>query len=1374
MPNAAIINTLFFMKTQRKRFNFFLSFYKLILLIIWCGATSTDLYAYSLRQFTSKNGLSNSAIPFIYQDKSSIIWIGSCDGLNSFDGNRLGLYKPINSDLNLSGNLIDNIVEAQDNVLWIRTNYGLNRLDTRRQTIRYFDEFKGINKMIKGPDNTVYILKDDGHIYYFREKDSVFYRLEVADISFEDVCQITVDSSNIFWVFFFNGESRSYVLQNEETGIKTVEKGYFHHNEKLLCGFAEGDLFYFVDSSYGLYEYDFRNRKEYYVADLEEQIRSRGEISSIIKQRNDYYIGFKINGLVQLKYLPNQKVKYEVLSINIQSGVFCMVKDRFQDILWVGTDGQGVYMYFGDTFSVTNYLLDTPVYQVNNPVRSLFLDQESTLWVGTKGGGILRLLDFQPGSNHTPGMQRLLTTNSVLADNSVYCFARSRWKRLWIGTEMGINYYSYQDKSIREFPIMADGKVVKYVHSICEMNDSTLWISTVGEGIVKVVLNTSGSQPTVRSAKRTLVKEGKPRLNYFFVSYQENDSIIWFGNRGNGAYRINSETGSMSLYAFDQLVQSQLVNEVFAIHKNEEGYWFGSSYGLVRFHLREYHIFNESDGLPNNTIHGILEDGLHNLWLSTNQGLVRFNVRANTIQSYRQQNNLEVIEFSDGAYFKDESSGTLFFGGTNGFVTVNESEVVAKEYLPALRFNRLSIFGKDYNLYDFLQNSEGQEILELDYSQNFFGLSFVAIDYVNGNNYSYSYKINGLSDNWVENGFSTTAVFSNLAPGKYTLLVKYRSNITGDESEPQALIIYITPPWYMTRLACAIYLLMAVGLVLLGIYQFRRRYRAKQDAVIEKMNRQQRDELYESKLRFFTNLTHEFCTPLTLIYGPCEKVLSYSATDSYIHKYVMMIQQNAKKLNALILELIEFRRLETGHKTLVIQPANVAEQMRNMAESFNELAERKRIDYQIRAGEILYWNTDSSCLSKIVNNLLSNAFKYTPDKGLIRIEQYFKEGKLYLRVSNSGKGIEKENLTKIFDRYKILDNFEVQQKDGFSPRNGLGLAICHSMVTLLNGEISVTSVLNEITTFEVTLPFMAVTYLTEEKKRSKDVVSLSDDRQMELKNISVAYDISKFTIFVIDDDPSMLWFVSEVFVDKYNVLSFGNAEEALEQLYVKLPNLIISDVMMPGLDGMSFAKRLKSDQSLSHIPLVLLSALNDMDEQVKGIESGAEAYVTKPFNVDYLEKIVSRLIQRKEDLKTYFNSVYSSFELDDGRFLHKDDRSFFDTMMQVIAAHIHQPEFTIDMISDALGYSTRQFYRRLKLITDKTPMDIIKDYRLTLAEHLLLTSNFSVEEILYKVGFVNRGTFHRLFLQKYGMSPRQYRREKRKNLNSQEGDSARN
>ena len=865
---------------------------------------------------------------------------------------------------------------------------------------------------------------------------------------------------------------------------------------------------------------------------------------------------------------------------------------------------------------------------------------------------------------------------------------------------------------------------------------------------------------------------GKRNSNYFFVSYQENDSTIWFGNRGYGAYKMNTRTNQLTPCRIDDVVKNQTVNDIFAIHKNDEGYWFGTSFGLTRLYQGEYRVYNETDGFPNNTIHGILEGRDNNLWLSTNQGMVRFNVRENTVQTYRQQGDLEVIEFSDGAFFKDQQTGTLFFGGTNGFITITENDHMSEEYMPPLHFNRLSIFGKECNIYDFLQGPK-QETLVLDYSQNFFNLSFLAVDYINGNNYTYSYKIDGLSDSWIENGLSTVAVFSNLSPGEYTLLVKYRSNITGQESEPFSLLIRIIPPWYMTIWAYAFYFLLFILLILESVWMIIRHYRRKRNVMIEQMNRQQREELYESKLRFFTNITHEFCTPLTLINGPCEKILSYSRVDGYVRKYATMIQQNALKLNALILELIEFRRLETGNKVLKIKPVPVTEQIRTIAESFGELAESRKLNYRLQIENGVYWNTDISCLSKIVNNLISNAFKYTPENGTITVMQTVENDRLCIRVSNTGKGIKAADLTKIFDRYKILDNFEVQNKDGIAPRNGLGLAICHSMVNLLNGQIHVSSTPNEITTFEVLLPTMEVTVDNEDEKVVEELPPVPDERSVELRNSSTEYDKNKQTIMIIDDDPSMLWFVTEIFVGPYNVVPLSSAEEALKQLGIQLPDLIISDVMMPGMDGMSFAKKIKSDKLLSRIPLILLSALNNIDEQTRGIESGAEAYITKPFNVEYLEKVVRRLLQREEDLKEYYSSVLSAFELDDGHFLHKEDKSFFEKMMQIIDSHIQDTELSVELLSNSLGYSTRQFYRKLKNITDKTPADIIREYRLTIVERLLLTTQLSIEEIMDKTGFSNRGTFYKAFAQRFEMTPKQYRKIKAKDVqeSSEEGAS---
>ncbi len=1317
-------------------------------------------HAYSLRQFSNKDGLSNSAILSLYQDHQGVIWIGSCDGLNIYDGNSIHVYSPPNSSKTLlSGNLINNFMETEKDVLWIQTNYGLDRLDMKEQICRSFVEFRDNRFITKSKDNELFTLKDDGFFYYYQQEKGVFQKLEVPQPEFEHILSTTIDENNILWVFTSNNDNRSYQINKTKEGLTLSPNHLFKHPEKLRWVFPEEQLAYFIDETYSLYEYDFNNRQQYFIADLKAEIEERGEVSSIIKQQNDYYIGFKSSGLIVLKYMSDQKIKYQIQTTEIHSGIFCLMKDKYQDIVWIGTDGQGVYMYFNDAFSITNTLLDTPVYQINNPVRAVYYDKEQTLWIGTKGGGILRLKNYSIESGTSASFDHISINNSTLTDNAVYCFAPGSMNKLWIGTENGINYYSYQSKQLKEFTVTADGRKVKYVHSIHELNDTTLWVSTVGEGIVKVILNKDSSIPTAKSATRTTLDGGRLASNYFFTSFLENDSILWFGNRGYGAYRLNIKTEKFSPYKFDNIVNSQTANDIFAIYKNEHGYWFGTSSGLLHFNQKNAQSYDKADRLSNNTAHGILEDQQGNIWISTNQGLIKFNPETHTGQTYNRKSGLEVTEFSDGAFYKDIPTETLFFGGTNGFVVVKPNACSISDYMPKINIKGLSIFGKEYNIHDFLHEKKGKKVLQLDYSQNFFCIDLMVVDYINGNNYSYSYKLDEVSNQWIESGNSASAVFSNLSPGQYTLSVKYKNNINGKECEPQSFLIQVTPPWYLSYWAYIIYFILLVLLCASSVYLLIKQYHRKQRHIIEKMNREKKEEIYESKLRFFTNITHEFCTPLTLIYGPCEKILAYSQSDSYIRKYGKMIQQNTEKLNALILELLEFRRLETGNKALSIQRLPVSDKLQSIAESFGELAENKMLDYRLNIEPAIEWNTDISCFNKIANNLISNAFKYTPEKGNITVELKTTNQLLTLRISNSGKGIAKESLNKVFDRYKILDSVELNGKNS---RNGLGLAICKSMVTLLNGQIDVESIPDEITTFTVTLPVLSPT----EQEKPQEVYQTGQIKAsmepIELEKTITNFDSSKQTVIIIDDDPSMLWFVSEVFVDKYNVLSFSNAKDALASLELTQPDLIISDVMMPDIDGLSFTHRIKQNKLWSHIPLILLSALHHEDDQVRGIDSGADAYVTKPFNVKYLEKIVYRLIKRKSELKEYYSSVFSAFQIENGNYIHKEDQDFLNKIMEIIDKNIENPELSVELLSSELGYSTRQFYRKLKPITEKSPADIIKEYRLTVAERLLLTKNFTIEEIMDKTGFSNRGTFYKLFAQRFGMPPRQYR-EKQKN-----------
>lgn len=1319
-----------------------------------------DGNAYSLRQLSSKNGLSNSAILSISQDNDGFMWFGSCDGLNMFDGLNIQIYKPTTQKNNLSGNLIECILETKEDVSWIQTNYGLDRFNKKQKTVKTYKEIKGKNKLAKSPNDDIYVIKEDNLIYYIENGRDSLFKLPIRN-NFPSTLKVVVDSNNILWIFTNDGNCQSYSIEKKNNGLNLKPLRLFDHDKKLKFCFNEGNSVYFVDENYILYEYDLLTQKKYYIYDLRNEITQNGELSAIIKYHNDYYIGFKTNGLIHLKNIPDRKDNYTVNQIDIKSGIFCLTKDKFQDIIWVGTDGQGVYMYYIDSYSVKSTIFNNLTYPINKPVRALFFDKTNSLWIGTKGDGIIKIDNYTLEKDIKGAkIEHILSSNSNLNNNSVFAFAKSNRNILWIGSDEGINYYSYTENKIKKLEITAQDKRIKYVHAICEANDSTLWIATVGEGIIKAQIKGSDNSPVITNTKRITVHNGETAYNYFFTIYKENESTIWFGNRGYGVFKVNTLTDQYETFQFDKDYTNQTLNDIFSIVKNDRGYWFGTSFGLIRLADGNEQIYNEANGFPNNTIHGILEDNENNLWLSTNQGIVKFNTIEKTFQTYKQQNELDVIEFSDGAYYKDNASGTLFFGGVNGFLTITRNDFTQKEYTPPILFNNLSIFGKSCNISDFLIHEKNSEILELDYSQNFFSISFTAIDYINGGNYEYLYKLDNLSNSWVDNGNSNTISFTSISPGTYTLYVKYKNRITGKESPVYSLIITITPPWYRTDLAVFIYVIILLSLVFFCIRLSLKWIKMKKETIISKLNEKQKEEIYESKLLFFTNITHEICTPLTLIYGPCEKIIAHKNTDSYVQKYASLIQRNVEKLNTLIQELIEFRRLDSGNQPLEIKEISISETTKGISDLFSEIAENKNINYRKNIPANLYWNSDANGYARIITNLLSNAFKYTPNNGQITIDLYIENNNLIFSISNTGKGIQEKSLPTIFDRYKVLDDFEKHGQDGLFSRNGLGLAICHNLVKLLNGDIRVESVPNQITQFKVSLPMLVINTSNETLNIELEPPKLFIDIPLTFEQKEQHYDKSKPSVIIVDDDTEMLWFISEIFAEKYNIITLNNSETLLNYLKQDQPELIILDLVLPDIDGISLIKTIKSDKFLAHIPIIILSAKNDPEMQVKGIEAGAEMFITKPFNIDYLEKVVARFFQRDENLKEYYNSALSSFDLQDGRLIHKDEKAFFEKILMIIDQNISNADLSVEFLSSELGLSTRHLHRKLKSITDKTPSDIIKEYRLKIVERLLVTSNMSIEEIIYKVGFNNRGNFFRMFSQKYGITPKSYREQR--------------
>ena len=1058
-------------------------------------------------------------------------------------------------------------------------------------------------------------------------------------------------------------------------------------------------------------------------------------------------------------------MKYATEHINIPCGVFSLLRDARQEIVWIGTDGQGLYQHTRNATAFRSITFNQLPYNLSKPVRALYIDDERTLWVGTKGEGILRIADFYDRKEFTPAhVQQLTADNSELLDNSVYAFARSRRNLLWIGTDgEGLNYYSYGDRRIRTLHTPAP---LKYIHALYETSPDTLWVATVGCGVFRVTLGGTASQPSIRGVEQLHFNDELEIKNFFFTLYPENGSAMWFGNRGGGAVRYDIAGGGSEVFKFDA-GRSAIANDIFAIHRSGDGtMWFGTSGGLIEFRR------DSTSHVPGirNTVHGILEDRKGDLWLSTNRGLVQYSPHTGYVVTYGYSYGLNTIEYSDGACFADPRTGTLFFGGIDGLVTIEDTGFREQEYNPPMLFRDIRLNDGIRNIGDMLSRDG---VLTLRHGQRIFEITVSALDYVNGSNYSYYSRLDGYNDQWA--GASSQLSFADLPAGTYRLDVRYRNNITGAESPVYSLPIRLKPAWYATAAAKCLYVLLLLAVVGGVIRHYLLRYRRRRAEKLQRLEIRRKEEVYESKMRFFSNITQELSMPLTMISAPCQQILAYRKADPYVLKYAQTIRQNVSKLHDLIYMLHEFRGIRTGQndESENIELVPVAEIAQSMVETFGEYSQQNSIHCQLDIERNLVWPTDRDGLSTILNTLLSNAFKHTPYNGAVSLTIRSDSGKLLISASNDSVGVNLEDIEAIFDRYRVLDYFERKSERGLSFQGDLRLAICHSIVVRMQGEIKVESTPNAQTTFTVLLPQLKVT--AENAPTADNIVPASKEYGLPLPTVTrreFPFDKNRRTVFIVNDNSEIMNFVAELFAADYNIKMPSGKTEMIELLKQMHPDIVICDALSEQSDCLSLIQFIKQGKLTSHIPVILLSTAQQIDERIKGVESGADICLTLPFNVEYLKAVAEQLLRRNRSLKDYYKSSISAFELSDGRMLHQDDKEFIDRMLKIINDNISNTEISTKFIADELGVSIRNLYRRLEGILNQTPTNIIKEYRLAKAEQLLTTTKLSIDEIIYKAGFVNRGTFFKCFSAKYGCTPKVYRKEKLSQIRQEVGEES--
>lgn len=1337
----------------------------LILLTIFCCAT-IQTFAYNLRQISSRDGLSNSSVICLFQDNERFLWIGTYDGLNMYDSRDIYIYKPdINNRNSLSSNVIRNIIETDDNYLWISTKWGLNKLSQRSNMIEEsYNEFGENSYVAKDSHDNLYVFGKPGILSLYSKSQKRFIDIPLhKGMVHDNVNSLIIDWKDTIRINH-NGKIEKYTVSlNNPDAPRITRHPNFNHPHRIDYTFYNNDKIIYIDKEGDLFCATAKGHR--FIRNLSNLIRENGEIGSIIFDNQDILIGFKTNGLIHLQASKG----YQPQKVEINCGVFSLWKDEKQDIIWIGTDGQGVYAWTKDEHTFNELSLSQLPIKKRRPVRAIYTDTHNTLWLGTKDNGIIRIKDYNTTKEYTTSNVSHFTTQEGLNNNAVFAFTPSKAHPiLWIGSDgPGLNYYSYQDNRIHPLTNNTKAGIAK-VHSMTEMHDSLLWVGS-GSTLLRISFLSKGHGMEAKSIRGiNLGTHGGKQYNQIYSIYAENDSIIWVGMRGNGVVRFNILTEGYRSFNFEKNGIAPM-NDILCVHQDRnKNIWLGSSYGLTRLNLAangsfSYKNFNENEGLPNNTIHGITEDTRGNLWLSSNTGIILFDPQRNTFRSLNHKTGLKVIEYSDNAYFQDNKQNEYFFGGIDGVVWIKNEEKKKKEFVPDIYFTKLRIFNKEYSISEFVKMENGEETIVLNHNQNFFAVSFVAMDFINGENSKYSYKLEKFSNVWMDTR-SNEAQFTNIGPGSYVLKVKYNDGINNNENLTRSIRIIILPPWYQTVTAKFFYFLLVIGIALGVFWYIRRKYERRKNSIARKLDEKYKEEMYEGKLRFFTNITHEFCTPLTLIYGPCERILHHDTSDAFIKKYAQIIKSNTERLNSLIQEVIDFRRVETGNKICHIQKLNISELAQGIIESFSELAEENHILVQTDISPNIHWNSDNSCFSKIVNNLISNAFKYTPEKGTIRVSVKQTGSNLSIQVHNTGKGISRENIPLIFNRYSVLDNIKENSIKGLSSRNGLGLAICHSMTELLQGSIEVESEINQYAQFTVTLPPLETSAESGEMlQRNSLKHPLPDEKQEkktpDFKKSELQTQEPESNILIIDDNKELLWMLKDILSDEYTVLTAENGEEGLERLKQETPDLIITDIMMPKVDGITLTKQLKSNKHTMHIPLIILSAKNTTDEKIEGIESGADAYIPKPFNTQYLKTIIRHLIRKQKEMEEYYNTSASAFDYSGGQLLQKEDKEFIQVVIKKINENIDNPAFGPDELASAMQTSSRNFYRKFKALNQLPPKDFIKDQRVGYAAKLLLTTTLNVQEVMYRTGFTNRSHFYKEFAKRYNKTPREYREE---------------
>lgn len=1325
----------------------------------------------------NQQGLSQNTIHKIFQDKKGFIWFATSDGLNKYDGYNFTIYRHIFDDPNsISSSNISTINEDIHGNLWIGTaDGGINKLD--RQTGKFFHVLKtDINQDIANISvSDIIVTKDDkvwvstyryGLLVFDNKKNTVQWRKNEAEpITTNDISHIIQDRNGNILMGGHYGQIMEFSANNTVKTF-TLENNLTPKKNQITCFFEDpkGNILIGTRGN-GIYKMDLQTRKISQVFYNPQKIDLDNLIMSMAyDQQGTLWFGTE-SGVILLKN-GNLTAPIHLLSdpdsdVGLNSlAIQTVFVDRDNNI-WIGTWEAGLNVHYHKQAKFTLYRHKTNTSQslLRDKVNSIVAEDDDRVWIGTNNG--FSLLDRR--SNSFKHFINDPSTSSFSNNNDVNFLYKDRQGDLAILTwGIGLKMLKKGSNSVVNYPYLVDGSRPKLtcIHESKIANQ--FWVGTQDIGVLTFNKQTGKFAPVADLNKKGILSE-----RHINCILEDSRGNLWIGTYNSGIFIYNLQTHKVENFQESGLDGSIKGNHVFQIlEDSQKRIWVatnGGGFALFQPQTKTFKTWTIQDGLPNNTVKGIVEDAHHNLWLSTNKGLSNFIIQSNSFKNYTQANGLQGSEFVINAYSKNKA-GEMFFGGTGGMNvfhpdSLTESNDVPPVYISGLRlFNKpVSVGQKDSPLHkDILETDE----ISFTSDQNVFSIEYTALDFQQLKNNQYAYILEGFDHDWNYVGTQRIASYTNLNPGEYTFWVR-ASNNDGVWNNQMAFIkIIILPPWYKTWWAWCIYALVIVGSIyaLRRVIQVRERFRS--DIKLQEREKDQIQELDRLKTNFFTNISHEFRTPLTLIISPLERYLSESPDIPEVQrKRTESIYRNAKQLQKLINQLLDLSKLEAGRLSPEITQSDMVEFVEKITYSFQDLASHRNISLNFSSSsEQIMAYFDGDIIEKIITNLLSNAFKFSKDGGRILVEVLINPAdneKVIIKVSDTGIGIAQQNLRNIFNRfYQVHDKAQPQVVG-----TGVGLALCKELVELHKGEILVGSRLGHGTTFSVHLPIARNAF---DVKWIRDNVMLKKEQESLLKN--VAQNAKKqikptsladaAIILIAEDNEDLRAYIKEIFVENFQILEADNGKDAFELAQQHLPDIIISDWMMPMMTGVELCENVKTNSKTSHIPVIILTSKSSNESKQVGLETGADDYITKPFNANLLEVRVKNILENRKNLRQLFGK---SPKLKPKEItLNSSDEHFLERAIRIIEENISNPALDIQFLEEELKMSNMQLYRKLKSLTNLSGNEFIKNVRLKKAVQLLESENYSVSEVAYKVGFNDPSYFTRIFKKEYGKAPSEY------------------